>query len=124
MSKVKDKLNKLSEEDAYSLVLFLLFSLREVPEYATLSELSYVLDKKNLLRFCQYYGGLTIRIPTVDELKEVVYALAVYQQVNIEGQDLTKVLLSLQHSNNNLRHILKDYQKICDVLKFYNFRKK
>ena len=44
---IKDNLNKLKQEDTYSMMMFLLYKLQDVPEYAALSELAYILDKSN-----------------------------------------------------------------------------
>ena len=56
-------LNNLKEQDWYSMALFCLYKLIEVPEYSSLGELPYVLDKENLLNLCEYFGGQTIKIP-------------------------------------------------------------
>jgi hypothetical protein len=49
-----------------------------VPDYMVLSELVYVLDKDNLLKLCEYFGGSTIKIPTIKELESIVYSLLLY----------------------------------------------
>ena len=66
--KIKTELENLKEKDIYSLMLFALYKAQEIPEYASLSQLAYILDKDNLLKLCEFYGGLTIKIPTVKEL--------------------------------------------------------
>ena len=49
MTKIKEELAKLKDSDIYSLIMFALFKIRDIPEYSAISELSYLLDKKNLL---------------------------------------------------------------------------
>lgn len=44
MAKINTEIAKLNEMDTYSLILFTLFKLRDIPEYATLSELVYILE--------------------------------------------------------------------------------
>ena len=63
---IKEELNQLKETDVYSMLLFVLYKMRGIEEYSILSELAYILDKKNLLNLCEYFGGLTIKIPTID----------------------------------------------------------
>ena len=38
--RLKEEISKLKDVDIYSVLLFVLYKLREVPEYSTLSELS------------------------------------------------------------------------------------
>ena len=57
MSKTNQELLSIKELDIYSLILFALFKLRDIPDYLVLSELVYVLDKDNLLKLCEYFGG-------------------------------------------------------------------
>ena len=48
--KIKEELAKLKDIDVYSLMLFAMFKLRDIPEYASLSEMVYILDKDSLLK--------------------------------------------------------------------------
>ena len=66
------------DKDIYSLCLFVLYKLTDIPEYTTLSELSYILDKDNMLKFCQYFGGSVIRVPTISELESTMSLLLLY----------------------------------------------
>ena len=77
--RIKEEVNKLKSQDIYSLMLFALFKLKDVPEYSSLSELVYILDKDSLLKLCEYFGGMTIKIPTIKELESMVYLLLLYQ---------------------------------------------
>ena len=86
--KIKTEIARLKEMDVYSLMLFALYKIKDIPEFSTLSEMAYVLDKDNLLKLCEYFGGLTIKIPTVDELQSIIYALVLYQYVDIDGLSL------------------------------------
>ena len=75
MYNTKDSLKQLNSSDTYSLILFCLYKIKNNEKYSTLSELAYVLDKDNLLKLCEYFGGLTIKIPTIDEIESLVQAL-------------------------------------------------
>ena len=43
--KIKTELEKLKSVDIYSLLMFVLFKVKDVKEYSTMSELCYLLDK-------------------------------------------------------------------------------
>ena len=123
MAKINTEIAKLNEMDTYSLILFTLFKLRDIPEYATLSELVYILDKESLLKLCEYFGGLTLKIPTIDELESIVYSLVLYQSVNIEGKDYNETIKVIGHKSSELRKVKNDYEKICKILNQYDFNR-
>ena len=106
--RVKEDLAKLNEVDSYSLILFVLYKLREVPEYAAISELAYVLDKDNLLKLCEYFGGLTIKIPTIEELEEIVHSLLLYQYVNIDNMSFEEALMLLGKRTTDIRVVKRN----------------
>ena len=120
--RVKQEVLKLKQSDIYSLMLFVLFKLRDIKEYSTISELSYVLDKDNLLNLCEYFGGLTIKIPTILELELVVYSLMLYQYVNVEHKDINEALNLIGNVPNiSTQDIKKNYYKICKIMEEYEF---
>lgn len=119
--KVKEELAKLKDVDVYSLMLFAMFKLRDIPEYSSLSELVYILDKKSLLKLCEYFGGLTLKIPTIDELESIIYSLVLYQFVNIDGMDYDEAVKIIGHRANKLRQVKNDYVRICEILDKYDF---
>lgn len=104
-------------------MLFVLFKIKDVPEYSTLSELAYILDKENLLKLFEYFGGLTIKIPTIDELEGIIYAMVLYQYVNIDGMDYDAAVKLIGHSSDELRKVKSNYNKICEVLEKFDFSK-
>lgn len=120
----KVELDTLRDKDIYSLVMFALFKLRDIPEYSSLSELAYVLDRENMLKLCEYFGGLTIRIPTIDELESILYSLVLYQKVKIEGMEYQDAVQLLGKNSSDFRRIKSDYLKICDILDNYEFTKR
>lgn len=119
--KVKEELAKLKDVDVYSLMLFAMFKLRDIPEYSSLSELVYILDKESLLKLCEYFGGLTLKIPTIDELESIIYSLVLYQFVNIDGMDYDEAVKIIGHRANKLRQVKNDYVRICEILDKYDF---
>lgn len=112
---IKNEINNLSNEDIYSLMLFVLYKSTRIPEYSALSQLAYILDKDSLLKLCEFYGGLTITIPTISQLNSLLNGLLLYNMVDIEGQDLN--IVSTQFESGTI----DTYIKIKEILKDYKF---
>ena len=94
--------------------------MKQVPEYATLSELAYILDKQNLLYLLEYFGGMTITIPTKEELQLVINTLLVYQYVKVEKMTYQKALNMLVNvPKGQYKQIELLYSKVCEVLDKY-----
>lgn len=102
-------------------MLFALYKANELPEYSSLSQLSYILDKDNLLKLCEFYGGTTIRIPTISELETLLSALLIYQQVDLEGMNLDDVLTSYKNKTGSNLEVKKHYYNLKEILSKYNF---
>ena len=118
---IKPDLKSLKEVDVYSLVLFALFQLREIPEYSTLSELAYVIrDKESFYNLLDYFGGVTIRIPTKKELQLVTNALLIYQCVKVEKDSFSTAVNKVGSIDNpQLKEIKGIYGKLCEILDKY-----
>lgn len=122
-SNIAATLEELKKTDVYSLILFTIYKLKDIPEYSTLSELSYVLDNESLLNFLDYYGGTTIRVPTRLEFKVVVEALLLYQYVNIENIPFDKALKNLDLTEVSSKDVKEAYKKITVVIANYEFKR-
>lgn len=121
MGTINSKLDNLKDSDLWSFILFALFKMRELPEYSAISELAYVLDKQNLINLCEYFGGLTITIPTIDELELMIKALIVYQYVEIEKLSYKEAIDKLGYSDNTSRKLKTRYLSIKELLDSYSF---
>lgn len=119
--KISSEMNKLKENDICSLMLFALYKMQDIPEYSTLSELAYTLDLKSLLKLCEYFGGIIIKIPTLDELELIINALILYQQVNLDNEDFEKAIASINYKYYDLRKLKETYIQLCDLMKDYTF---
>lgn len=117
---IKDELNQLKTVDVYSMLLFVLYKMRDIEEYSTLSEMAYVLDKENFLNLCEYFGGLTIKIPTIKELESVINSLMVFNYVS-DGMTYEEAVEKIGFDTSDLRQVKKDYNKIVEVLSNYSF---
>lgn len=121
-TKIVESLNALNKTDVYSLLLFTLYKMKEVPEYSTLSELCYILDGDNLSKFLSYFGGMTIKVPTLREMRLLLQALLLYQYVNIEEGKYNEALKALadEFSEEEIKTV---YDKLVEVTKNYDFRR-
>lgn len=119
---LKSNVDNFKQQDFYSLLLFSLYKMTEVPEYSSLSEMAYVLDKDNFLNLCEYFGGQTITIPTIEEVESLVYSLLLYQYVKIEGMDYDKALSLIGHESCELRRVKSQYQALCKIMDTYDFK--
>ena len=100
--------------------VFVMYKMRDIPEYRTLSELVYIFDKPSFLRLCEYFGGKTIKIPTLDELEVVLYCLLIYEDVRA-GADFEKRLNELPVTAQTKKDIEKAYGEMAEVLRDYEF---
>ena len=119
--KIKTELEKLKSVDIYSLLMFVLFKVKDVKEYSTMSELCYLLDKNDFLKLCEYFGGLTITIPTISEVEDLIMSLLLYQQVDIDGVDYEEALESICNKTTNIKKIKSNYTELKEVLRDYEF---
>ena len=121
ITKVTAALNSLNKDDIYSMMLFTLYKVKDIPDYLTLSELCYVLDGENLTKFLSYFGGMTVTIPKLSDLRLVLKGLMLYQYVNVEGgnfDDSLKALAGDEFSSEDIKSI---YVKIVEVISNYDF---
>lgn len=116
MTKNSD-IDKLKDNDILSIALFALYKMRELPEYSTLCELSYVVDKDSLLSLCEFFGGMTIKIPTIKELKVVLYAMSIYVQTQKRVRDCESALKSVPKQYR--RDVRRAFYSLVEVLKDY-----
>lgn len=115
-------LEDLKKKDIYSLMLFALYIMKDEPTYSTLSELVYILNKEDLYNMLDYYGGMTITIPTLDDFKKLINCLLLYQYVNIEKKDFNEAITELE-PGVPIKDIYTTYMTLCNILDKYDFRR-
>lgn len=114
--------DNLKQDDLYSLMLFALYKMKDDANYSTLSQLIYILDRESTLKLCEYYGGMTIKIPTIEELEILTYALLLYQLVDIEKKSYEEITNSFNVSKAMLSSIVDVYSQLSIILSSYKFR--
>lgn len=107
----------MKEQDTYSIILFLLYKLMGTKEYSTLSQLAYILDRKQLVDLCDCFGGQTIKVPTLKDLKEVIELLLLYHKVNVQKQDFNECIKEVEDKEI----ISEKYKQVCELMQEYNF---
>ena len=118
---IRQNLNNLHLSDIYSLMLFVLYKLQDVPDFAVLSELCYLLDGANLTRLLTYFAGKTLKIPTQEEFANLSNALLLYEYVNLDGCSLMEAQSKLTGVTAKQKEVIMDlYLKIIPVMKQYN----
>ena len=118
---IKKNLNTLHLSDIYSLMLFILFKVQEIPEYAVVSELCYLLDGANMTRLLTYFAGKTVTFPTEAELAIVTNALLMYQYINIDGETFTSAQNKLGDlTNKEKERVTELYVQLLPIMKQYN----
>lgn len=122
MDRVETDFSALKDTDIYSLILFVLSRLSGEPDYAVLSEMVYILDKNSMLKLCEYFGGMTLKIPTIDEIETLVYALVMYEYIDIEKKSYDEALSLIKEKTSNLKLVQTDYGRLKQVLTEYDFK--
>ena len=118
---IKTELNNLKNADIYSLLMFTLYQCRHSNEYSSLSELAYILDEKNLLGLCEYFGGTTITIPTIEELELLLCGLSVFKSIHIDHLTTEESLLPYANHKFTVDEIKNSYLQISYVMENYKF---
>ena len=118
---IKANLNTLHLSDIYSLMLFIIYKLQDIPEYAVLSEMCYLLDGANLTRLLAYFSGKTIKIPTEEEFATMANALLLYQYINVDGMTLVAAQAKLEDvTPKQVDKITELYLQILPIMRQYN----
>lgn len=118
---IKKNLNNLHLSDIYSLMLFVLFKVQDIPEYAVTSELCYLLDGANMTRLLTYFAGKTVTFPTESEMTIVTNALLMYQYINIDGETFTAAQNKLDKLTKKEKDAVTElYVQLLPIMKQYN----
>lgn len=93
-------ISKLTDKNAYAILTYLCFQLRNVPEYLVLSELIFLLDLKSLKNLLGYYAGRTLKIPSLEEFNYVVWAVLLFQYTICDEMPMEEAIIKLKKEIN------------------------
>ena len=116
---VKTEFNNLSEQDIWSLLLFAMFNMKNDEKYSCISELAFIFDKTTLFKFCEYFGGTTIKVPTISQLELLLKALLLYKYLDIDNIEYDDAIKKLDLHTYTVRDVKDCYYSIKDVLSNY-----
>ena len=111
-------LKKLNENEIYTMLLYAMYKFTNDENYSTISELMYTLDKTNFFKLCSVFGGCTIKVPTINEIKIYVKALLVYECVQ-EGKSFEEALSEAEVDFTEKTKIIQLYKSISEVVDEY-----
>lgn len=118
---IKKNLDALEMSDVYSLLFFVLYKMQDIPEYAVVSELCYLLDSRSLTRMLTYFAGKTIKIPTASELKILTNALLLYQKINVDRKSYAEAIEELKDvTKSEKESVTEVYLKTIQIMNDYN----
>ena len=116
-------LEELNKQDIYSLILFVLYKLKNVSEYSILSELVYILDSNSFSRFMSYFEGQTIKIPKIQDLKDIINALLFYEKKINSSLTDEDILTELNIPRGESEKINSTLNLISEIIKEYDFKR-
>lgn len=118
---IRSNLDTMHLSDVYSLMLFLVYKVQDIPEYMTLSELCYILDGNNLTRLFTYFAGRTVTFPTEEEFVIMTNALLMYQSIDLDGKSFVDAQAEIKDVTAKQKDkVIELYLKIKPVIKQYN----
>ena len=119
MRQITKDLNMLREDDLITIILYCLYKFTKDPNYAAISELAYTVDKDSLYRLCSTFGGCTIKIPTLQEYKDIVRVMLIFQYVNGDGLSFVEACNKAGVDDTNISNITEIYSIMSEVLDSY-----
>ncbi len=99
----------LKETSDFACLLELMMPLKDDPEYACLPELFSILGHDKLLLLAKYAGGTLVKIPTVEELTDLIEMMQWYYNIYISRtKKLTHAPFRYRPTILKLAEIYKD----------------
>lgn len=119
MKQVAKDLKKLKSKDIINILLYGLYKLTGVAEYSAISELAYTLDKDSLFNLCATFGGCTIKVPTLAELKTVSKALLIIDLMTTEEMSFLDACDAAEVDVMEREDVVSLYNVLADILETY-----
>ena len=118
---VNEIVSKLQKKDVYSILCSFIYDLKDVPEYAMLSELCYLLDTDSFLHLINYCSGQTIRIPTKEEFSDLVQVLLLFQYYEVEKYTWKDAVSLAGFPPSKGKFAKNKLEQLKKTIKKYNF---
>ena len=106
-------LSFLDKKDTYSFLMSAIYASKADDNYQLLSDLIYALDNDSFINFLSLFEGQTITIPSIQELTEMIKALAILAYKDIDKLPLDEVAVKFGSTKQGiLNHCY--YRKLKD----------
>lgn len=99
--------------------LSLLIISSKIGKGSILPELVFLLDEKSLNNLLFYYGGETVKFPTLLELRDQLYGILMYYYYDVQGNSWRKSIdkLGVEYSGELSYKLRKLREEVLDNLK-------
>jgi len=111
----KENFKQLKKNDIYAQILFILYTLGDLPEYETLSNIIMMTEYNTFLKLCECFGGKTITMPTIKDLNRALDVVSLYNKIDIDGVDYNDAINELKVGPQEVI----DYNKLVVLLEKY-----
>lgn len=109
-----------SESGIYYMSLALLYVLRNMDDYSDVSRLAFVLDRDNFDRLIDNCGGMTMKIPTREEVNYALKALMFYQMRYVDSIPMPRVLEECELTPEEAKKIAPISRRISRYFRLLN----
>lgn len=124
MGKLLKEIPLLEKEDTLSLAMTMLYFISKDNHYETTGKLSLLLDQRSFLNFIKYYGGKTIKVPTLEQLSEMIKYVLIYQYHYIESLEWDESIKQsglILKSPDEKEKVIKKIEGFDMYLRKYNY---
>lgn len=113
-------IDNLKESDALAISTALLYVLKGTPEYSVTSEMFYILDRENFIRMIKFFGGLTLKIPTAGQLRDMIRVVLLYQYYDVDKMSWRDAYDKSGFTRGEEYGAKIRYERFKELLKEYN----
>lgn len=120
---IRYNLDNMQLNDVYSLMLFLMYKMQDLPDRAVLSKLCYLLDGRGIQRLLAYFAGQTVTFPTEAELQEMTSAMLLYKFINVDHMSFVDAYEALPEelTAKQKERVKETYLSIIPLIDNYDF---
>lgn len=97
-NKVIEEIN--DSQDLYYVSIILLSLLTGSNTYSNIPELALLLDSESFMNLIDYYGGVSLKIPTKEEVSNSLKAVLVYYYADVLGYSMKDAIEKADAKND------------------------